>query len=549
MCVRVRAGHYSINSFYSEENPHFCVPPSKHSDESSTCDTSKKRMSSTLVIGALQFVGAGLVSHLASLGRDVRALASYESVLQSGELAWYRDQQLRAHHGVTVTLTNLTNSTHVWQILESRKPSDIVFVAPGLGGELTHGGMDTAEIDGVMSQSLEELMLFLENAREALPCARVVLISHNKLQTNPVRSNHQWMVYLAWLRTLELAVSTYHNLYRVPIEILRFNGVHGPWSEALLDRLRRRNSLEDISHDYCWYIEEVVAYAVESMQQTGNCLVSELEPCSVKRRRLLANPQSPTAKNNAETLDKSFLWAREHVSKKGGNFPPRGVVFVSYLTSTREYTNKQFLHMEEFYWSLKKHGLEAVIFHKDLDTGFQHRLSSDHPKLSFSRVESLHNRSTNDARFYSYYQYLREHPDIDKVLLMESLDVEFQKDPFQLMFLLGDWLYVGTDADLYPNMKAMSWLKERLGECFIFHSMDTRELNRVLMLDTVYDSGTIGGSRETVLDLLAVVLAYLDSAPTGLNCNMPSLNYAVHEHFFDKVFTGFPLTKQFLHQH
>ena len=40
-----------------------------------------------------------------------------------------------------------------------------------------------------------------------------------------------------------------------------------PWSEALLDRLRRSNSLEDISHDYCWYIEEeVVASAVESME-------------------------------------------------------------------------------------------------------------------------------------------------------------------------------------------------------------------------------------------------------------------------------------------
>ena len=513
------------------------------------CDNS---LSSTLVIGALQFVGAGLVSHLASLGRDVRALASYESVLQGEELVWYRDQQLRAHHGVTVALANLTNSTQIERVLRQRAPSEIVFVAPGVSGELALSELGDHAINAVMERSLEEFGTILECLTRISPCTRVVLVSLAKHTPPPegagLKAHRRMEMIIAWMVTFELLISAYHNSYHIPLSIVRLNRVYGPWGRTALMMFRSKldAGAKSDGGGYCWYIRDVIALILQVLEQPEQCLVLEMEPCS-------SNSQRPSEfADLAASLRWAASYSRGRIREPSASGRDDDVVFTSYFTSTedfqrhRRHAPNHFQYIREFYWSLKKHGLRAVIFHDGLDSGFQHRLSSDHPKLSFSKVESLHSRSTNDARFYSYYQYLREHPDIDKVLLTDISDVEFQKDPFQLMSLLGDWLYVGTDIDIFPNMKMMPWIEERLRTCFGNYSVDAGRLSKLLHMDTVYNAGSIGGSRETVLDLLAMMVAYLDSAPTSLNCNMPSVNYAVHEHFFEKAFTGFPLTSRFL---
>lgn len=275
----------------------------------------------------------------------------------------------------------------------------------------------------------------------------------------------------------------------------------------------------------------------------------------------ISNPPSDEAKKQARDLEMSLKWAASFNDKRRSkrrttaeetSSGTHNVIFTSYFTSIEDFQRKRrhspnrFQYMADFYWSLKQHNLSAVIFHDGLDAGFQHRLTSDHPKLSFKEVRSLRGRSTNDARFYAYLEHLGERSDIERVLLTDVSDVVIQKDPFQLMSLLGDWLYVGTDIDIFPNMRTMPWIEERMRACFGNHSVERGELSRLLTMDTVYNAGSIGGSRETVLGFLAVMASYLDSVPQHLNCNMPSLNFALHRHFFERVFTGFPLHSRFL---
>jgi nucleoside-diphosphate-sugar epimerase len=526
------------------KDTHYCRTKSK--GQSLLCDNV---FNSILVIGALHFVGAKLVSHFAASGMNVRALAGYEGVLLGEELVWYRDQQLRAHHGVSVAITNLSNSTELERLLKRDTPSDVVFVPPGVSGELPVSQLEDHVINTLMEQSLEELGILLEALRKVSPCTRIVLMSLSKYTSSALSEfgiNSRIGVIHTWMITFELLVASYHESNRIPISIIRLNRLHGPWGRLALMMHHHNISASVMGREgYCWHVRDVVSLISQGLEEPEQCSVLDLEMCSGNSQPLL-----PTSEKRISDLETTLKWAESYVQGKHKH-EDANVVFTSYFTNTddfqrkRRYSPNHFQYMAEFFWSLKKHGLRAVVFHDGLDAGFQHRLSSDYPRLSFSLVESLHNRSTNDARFYAYYHYLREHPGIDRVLLTDISDVEFQKDPFQLMFFLGDWLYVGTDIDIFPNMKRMPWIEERLRGCFGDHSVDAGKLSKLLQMDTVYNAGTVGGSRAVVLNLLAVVVVYLDATPPSLNCNMPALNFVVHEHFFDKVFTGFPLNSRF----
>ena len=531
-------------------------------------------MNSVLVVGALHFLGARLVSRLASLGVQVRAAASYDMALHGDELVWYREEQLRTHHDISVGIGNLSNQSQVEGLLAMTEgatpPSQVVFVPPGVDGDAEE--MEGKVLNAVMSQSLVEFTILLENVRKLAPCTRVVLISRSdRPQTigpSSSSSSSSSSIFLAWMETFELLLSTYHNAQHVPVGLLRLGGgVHGPWGRQALHMHKRVLSRPGGPGDpdcRWWFVRDVVAGIEEVVREPGKCVVKELDPC-FSRKKLSKNGDPSSLENQLPggsvkekwlgSLEASRRWASSYLS---GEKPSARVILTSYFTSSPDpqrplhsTTSSQFQYMADFYRSLKALGLRAVVFHDGLDTGFQHRLTSHHPRLSFVEVPSLKDRSTNDARFYTYYDYLLRHPEIESVLLTDISDVSFQRNPFELMSLLGDWLYVGTDIDIFPDMRSMPWIRERLSGCFGNHSMAPGgELSRLMELDTVYNAGTVGGSRHVMLDVLTAMVTYLDSCPTELNCNMPCLNYAVHKHFFQRVFTGFPLHSRFLrHQH
>lgn len=479
-------------------------------------------------------------------------MASYDVTLHGEELVWYREEQLRTHHDISVTIANLTNETQVESILRLH-PSEVIYLPPGVDSKSIGDMADDTGMNAIMAQSLSELGSLLESLRKLAPCTRVVLMSRSKYWHGAYTST----TFLAWMETFELLLSTYHNIYHIPIGIFRLTGVHGPWGREALHihdlYSRRPPNLSELTASHCWYVKDVIVKLLKFAQDSSECTIMELEPCT-GNTQIAENSFKHNEVTKVNTrgrlidLETSIKWAESYVTGHMPKTSDFNVIFTSYFTSTadsqrsRHQAPNRFQYMADFYWSLKKQGLRAVVFHDSLDASFQHRVTSDYPRLTFTAVTSLHNRSTNDARFYAYYKYLREHPEITRVLLTDISDVTFQNDPFELMSLLGDWLYVGTDIDIFPNMKTMPWIKERLWGCFGNKTIDDSELE----MDTVYNAGTIGGSRHTVLDALTMIVTYLDSSPVNLNCNMPSVNHAVHKHFFQRVFTGFPLNSRFL---
>lgn len=551
------------------KGPHFCAPSPTHatnrSSSSIPCSRPDHALSSVLVVGALHFLGARLVSHLASSAlsgpqgadqREVRGVASFAAALEGEELVWYRQDQLSTHHHISVKIANLTNQSQVEWVLSGgqrrgkgggRPPSEVIFVPPGVDRELRVDEAEDGVMTDVMSQSLVEMVSLLEALRRLSPCTRVVLVSRSQHWHGDRTS----ATFLAWMETFELLVSTYHNIYDTPVGVFRLSGLHGPWGREAL-RLHhihgRGTNLGDLVPSHCWYVRDVVGRILEFVRSSGSCEVAEMEPCT----RQTEPAKADIGGQGLANLQASLGWAKSYLDGRKSKYTETkdsSVIFTSYFTSTadsqrrRQQAPNHFSYMAEFYWSLKRRNLRAVVFHDGLDPGFQHRVSSHYPRLTFQSVPSLRNRSTNDARFYAYFKYLVRHPEITRVLLTDISDVMFQHDPFELMSLLGgEWLYAGTDIDIYPNMRTMPWIKERLWGCFGNTSVPASEFE----LDTVYNAGTLGGSRHLVLDLLATLVTYLDSSPAYLNCNMPAVNLALHRHFFRRIFTGFPLSSRFL---
>ena len=570
---------------------------SKHKQDQN-CKWKRTTSNKIVVVGALSFLGSRFVSCLLSLpnnANDVIAVAQDGDIIASNSLLWYRKDQLLEHHGVVVKFTNFSNLTQLHHTVlgdGSKKvnPSMLVYIAPGVATEEEEYGGDGVNTNNVKSVHLKEFVMILELLRQVSPCTKVVLVTESAL---PSYDSHMTLdsghvtIKQVWMRTFELTLSTYHNLYQLPITVFRVGGTHGPWGHTAIELHHHLQNEEGVSLSakeqarfaprLCWYIEDVLDTLLTAMGMhvERGCTVFDIGGCTLSQNSNLSNEKSESkfavnlehvrTKVVQETwkilnissplsiekaTKKSLSWAKSYLKQKTDK--KSNVVFTSYFTSTedsqrnRRIKPNKFQYMKDWVLSLKGLGMEAVIFHDSLDAGFQHRLSQFYSNISFEFVPSLRHRSTNDARFYVYLDYLEHHPNIDRVLLTDVSDVRFQFNPFELMSLLGDWLYIGTDIDIFPSMKTMPWIHERLRGCFGNYSVDRGDLSQMMELDTVYNAGTIGGSRDMVLAALWRITEYLNLTPTQLNCNMPAVNYAVHKHFYEMVFTGYPLNSRFL---
>lgn len=221
------------------------------------------------------------------------------------------------------------------------------------------------------------------------------------------------------------------------------------------------------------------------------------------------------------------------------------VVFSSYFTSEKDpqrnarRSSNRYAYVQVWYDSIVRLGLNAVVFHDGLNDDFVKALQTD--KIAFKHV-TLNKRSTNDARFYAYANYLRDHPEIGRVFVTDISDVAIQRNPFEIMDVLGDLVYVGTDVNMFPSMESMEWLVRRASQCF---PNSTNDMSLIVSLPSVYNAGVIGASRGTMLEFLLKVTQILNVTPHQVNCNMVAVNKALHLYFDMRIFTGFPLNSLF----
>ncbi|KAK2159099.1 hypothetical protein NP493_1749g00017 [Ridgeia piscesae] len=222
------------------------------------------------------------------------------------------------------------------------------------------------------------------------------------------------------------------------------------------------------------------------------------------------------------------------------------VVFSTYFTLKKDPQRGQYKKTNSYSYfnkwenSLKRLGLRGLIFHDALDSNFT---KSFQPKVYFKKV-ILGRRSLNDDRYFHYLQYIEKHPNITYILMTDISDVSFLRDPFELMRLFDNHLFVGEDKTRL-FIGSLRWLQVNFLKCFRKGTHLNISMNIINRMTPSYNAGVIGGPRHIVLRFLRILTAVLETLPEKIDCNMAAVNYVVHKYFNDVIFTGFPLNSIF----
>ena len=429
---------------------------------------------------------------------------------------------------------NFSNSSQVAAVGEWN-PSHVVFVPAGLEVDDDATPLDSAH----WGSQMKALVALLE----MLSCAEFVLVSRSLGGHMTISQAH--------MTSLEAALIAYHNTHNIRYTILRTESVYGPWTQHSLSALHSTSDPAP-SLERSWYINDLTSSVISVISRPPFCHQLDLSPCpeepTLHDTHSLLNLSSPQPVGKG--LKKTLHWARAY--QKQLEEDRDDVIMTSYFTSTHDFQRNKSMspdrvrYMLDWLVSVRDLGLRAVVFHDELSPSFQQRVSQFHPGISFRHVTAPLNRTTNDARFYAYLSYLNTQRDHTHILLTDISDVRLQQNPFQLMRLLGNRLYVGTDIEIFPNMASQRWISEKLEACFGNHTPSHAPLRQLMYQETVFNAGVVGGPRNVVLAFLERVTQYLDTTPPSLNCNMAAVNIVVHRYFHSQLFTGFPLTSRFL---
>lgn len=468
-------------------------------------------------------------------------------------LMWYRKQQLN-NAGINVVIKNLSNASQIQNVI-SLQPSHVVYIPAGLEYEATP---HSSAYWGSHMTGFTALL-------QGLKCSTFIMVSQS------LRSGDSHMtIQQAHMTSFEAVLLAYHNLHNLRYTIIRTGPVYGPWTQNSLT-LGTNNHIPENS----WYISDVTDAIFAVLHKNPFCNQIDLTQCNLSvnlisehkelnslqqksvetvislQQKSVISSQKKSVENG---LKRTLRWVKSYQRQvmEDSNNSNNDVILTSYFTSQQDFQRNKSMcpnrlrYMFDWLVSVRDMGLRAVVFHDQLDPGFCQRVVDYYPGIRFQQVSSPLTRTTNDARFYAYLDYIHSHSDINHVLLTDISDVKFQRNPFNLMQLLGDWLYIGTDIDIFPNMETQKWITERLQGCFGSHTLMNGPLKQLLYQDTVFNAGVIGGSRHVMQSLLELVISYLNTTPPDLNCNMPAVNFVVHRYFYQQVFTGFPVSSRFL---
>ena len=119
------------------------------------------------------------------------------------------------------------------------------------------------------------------------------------------------------------------------------------------------------------------------------------------------------------------------------------------------------------------------------------------------------------------------------------------RNPFDLMRLLGDHLYIGDEVNDYPLIGKMPWMVNKIESCFGRRFNDKGATKSMKRFSVNYNAGVIGGSRQIMLRFLRLLTAMLNDVAGDKNCNTAAVNLISHKYFGNVTFSGFPLTSKY----
>jgi len=146
--------------------------------------------------------------------------------------------------------------------------------------------------------------------------------------------------------------------------------------------------------------------------------------------------------------------------------------------------------------SLTRQGLHGIIFHDSLTEDFCARWANRN--VSFHHIQWNTPWTAAEERVRIYRDWLRDNP-CDKVLTTDLSDVEFYRDPFELM-TDPDKLYIGSEPILIGTDK---WMVDRMTATYGEAPFQDR---------FILNPGICGGSRARMLTFLDQWMDELDKA-------------------------------------
>ncbi|MCF7910861.1 hypothetical protein K9L16_04270 [Candidatus Pacearchaeota archaeon] len=178
--------------------------------------------------------------------------------------------------------------------------------------------------------------------------------------------------------------------------------------------------------------------------------------------------------------------------------------------------------------SIINNNLYGIIFH---DFEWELNLSERVIPIKYNLKTKW---SINDERFLCYLNYIKEHKNIKNIFMTDLFDVQFYKDPFNLINKDYD-LYIGQNKGILINENwYLSWGMMRAFKKIYYGN------------DLDLNAGVIGGSRRNIIKLLEHMISYFNFYNSKQNINMPVFNRSVYDLFKkEKLLVGFPVSSQF----
>ena len=364
-----------------------------------------------------------------------------------------------------------------------------------------------------LSGVLKSFIRLLELISKEFPLVRLSFISVARQSNLSFQS--------AWLKTFEVSLSAYQQLYSLKSAIIRFEGAYGPWQNK--DKL-----------DSCWYINDIIGILEHTLKNDSDCIEVDL----------VSSSSLPLDRFQLETLKLTNEWEAKymysHFLQKQENY-----VMSTYFTGVKNpqysvtFLQNCYRFVQQWFESVIKIGAHAVIFHDGLTEDFQNRMKNLYSHVHFQRID-VEERSPNDYRFYLYHQYLSLHPEIQNIVFTDIRDVTYLNDPFEVMRVIGDYIFIGVDVPFYENAWCNEVTNVILRRC---HSSDSE--SKWVKLHPFYNAGVIGGTRHIMLNFLTKMTQYLDGTLHKHNCNMATINLVTHKHFYENSFSGYPFQSAF----
>lgn len=184
-----------------------------------------------------------------------------------------------------------------------------------------------------------------------------------------------------------------------------------------------------------------------------------------------------------------------------------------------------FNYIKEWYESVKKIGVNAIIIHDGIDQDFIETYETD--KIQFRRFYAG-NHPLIDERWITFYMFLSE-TSINKAFFTDIGDVILTKSPFELISSKNQ-LFIGRDNA--NKIRLSGWI---LREIQKFCNETREKLPKSFYFQPLYNVGIVGGNRKVCLFVLSRVIEYILKSDSKTYKEMTIFNVVIHNYFFPKL--------------